>query len=586
MIVVDEMLQQRFPRLNEKPWLSRPLGILLRWLLHEREFQDFAARYPHLTGQDFVEQVLDYFEFSYSVRDTERERIPSEGRVVIIANHPIGSLDGLVLIKLVSEIRPDVKVVANELLMAVKPLHDLLLPVNNMGGRTARENLRNIHKHLTNEGALIIFPAGEVSRLRPQGVRDTKWQDGFLRIANRTASPIVPVHLDGRNSPIFYSLSMLYKPMSTLLLVTEMFRQRERHLPVRIGELIPCESWQSAGLASKQTVKLFRKHLYRVASKGDPVFKTRHAIALPENRRELSRCLQESSERLGETGDGKIIYLHRHQHCSPVLRELGRLREISFRAVGEGTNQRRDIDVYDSHYFHLILWDAEKLEIAGAYRLGDARRLRGSAPGLYTATLFDYSPAMEPYLEQGLELGRGFVQPKYWGKRSLEYLWYGIGAFLQRYPGYRYLFGPVSISGSLPPAARSVLVGFYGLYFPPTEHLATASHPYIDTQPESALSPDQLFCGNDYSADFKVLKRVLADIGVTVPTLYKQYSELCKPGGVQFLAFGVDPAFNNCIDGLIMVDTCRLREHRRQRYMTGFLPDRQPDNLMPAGYCE
>lgn len=567
MIFVDELLQKRFPGLSKTPWLSTPLSFVLRRLLHEREFHDFAARYPHLTSQDFVEQVLDYFSFSYSVRDTERERIPSEGRVIIIANHPIGSLDGLVLIKLVSEIRPDVKVVSNDLLMAVKPLHDLLLPVNNMGGVTARENLRNIHRHLTSEGALIIFPAGEVSRLRPQGVRDTKWQDGFLRIANRTVSPIVPVHLDGKNSPIFYSLSMVWKPMSTALLVTEMFRQRERHLPVRIGELIPCESWQATGLSSKQTVKLFRKHLYRIARRGEPVFRTQHAIALPENRRELSKCLHESSERLGETGDGKVIYLYRHQSYSPVLRELGRLREISFRAVGEGTNQRRDVDVYDSYYLHLILWDADKLEIAGAYRLGDARSLCDSAPGLYTTTLFEYSSAMRPYFERGLELGRGFVQPKYWGKRSLDYLWYGIGAFLQRYPEYRYLFGPVSISGSLPLAARTVLVDFYRLYFPPLEHLASAHNPFVASQSDNALSPSLLFCGTDYHADFRVLKRLLADIGATVPTLYKQYSELCEPGGVQFLAFGVDPVFNNCIDGLILVDASRLREHRRQRYL-------------------
>ncbi|MBU1311603.1 MAG: 1-acyl-sn-glycerol-3-phosphate acyltransferase, partial [Gammaproteobacteria bacterium] len=179
MISVDQVLSQNLPGLSNKPWLYKPVKGALRRLLHEQDFIDFAARYPHLQGLEFVEQVLDYFNFRYSVRDNEIERIPATGRVVIIANHPIGSLDGLALLKLVSDIRPDVKVVANQLLMALKPLHNLLLPVNNMSGGTERRALDNIQQHLAAEGALILFPSGEVSRLRPEGIRDGKWHSGF-----------------------------------------------------------------------------------------------------------------------------------------------------------------------------------------------------------------------------------------------------------------------------------------------------------------------------------------------------------------------------------------------------------------------
>lgn len=561
MFAVDDVVSAHFPALEGKPWLRRPVSMVLRRLLHEREFQDFGAEYPHLRGLDFVEQVLEYFDFSFSVRDSERERIPAQGRVVIIANHPIGSLDGLALIKLVSEVRPDVKVVSNQLLMAIEALHPLLLPVNNMGGGSAKDKLRNIHKHLVAEGALIIFPAGEVSRLRPQGVRDTRWQDGFLRIARLSRSPVLPVFLDGKNSSVFYSLSMLYKPLSTLLLVTEMFKQRARHLPVRIGEMIPVDAWHDQPISLKQQIKLFKKHLYRIGRDAEPVFRTQPAIAPPENRRELRSAVQHC-ESLGVSVDGKQIYLYRHEDSSPVMREIGRLREVSFRAVGEGTHKRRDIDVFDSHYFHLLLWDPEELEIVGAYRLGDARRLHTSDAGLYSARLFEYDAKMTEFFDQGLELGRGFVQPRYWGKRSLDYLWIGIGAFLRRYPGYRYLFGPVSISGAMPETARSLLIAFYRHYFSASAGLARACHPY-----PGARGLPACFVGDNYDQDLLKLRYMLADLGVAIPTLYKQYTELCEPGGASFLAFGIDESFGHCVDGLILVDTQRMRPHKHKRYL-------------------
>ncbi|MDF2178237.1 GNAT family N-acetyltransferase [Aliiglaciecola sp. CAU 1673] len=575
MFTVDDVLHQHYPQLSEKPLLFKSLRFLLRRLLHEREFQEFAQTYPYLQGLEFVEQVLEYFDFSYSVRDCEKERIPTSGRVVIIANHPIGSLDGLALIKLVSEVRRDIKVVANQMLMAVGPLHPLLLPVNNMQGGTAREHLEKIQTHLGQEGAVIIFPAGEVSRLRPQGVRDTRWRSGFLRIASMAKAPILPIFIDGKNSPLFYGVSMLYKPMATALLVTEMFKQRRKHLPMRIGEMIPPESYQGQKISSRSQVKLFKKHLYRIAHNKEGIFQTQKAIALPEDRKELSKAIKQECETLGITSDGKEIYLYRHTGSSPILREIGRLREVAFRAVGEGSNKRRDIDQYDSHYYHLILWDKEELEIVGAYRFGDAKKLVSDAQssGLYSASLFHYGRQMDQYFEQGLELGRSFVQPKYWGKRSLDYLWYGIGAFLKRHPQYRYLFGPVSISGALPQAAKDLLVQFYQLYFGTEQDMARSNCPY-------ALPQDlqNAFKGNDYKTDFVQLKHLLANMGVAIPTLYKQYTEICDPGGVKFLSFGVDPDFNDCVDGLVLVDITKLKANKRERYLGGSLDESAQDN--------
>ncbi|MDD1794743.1 lysophospholipid acyltransferase family protein [Enterovibrio sp. ZSDZ42] len=568
MFNIDEVITHHYPNLAQKPWLAKPVSSTLHKLLHQQAFHDFANKYPYLKGFEFVEQVLDYFHFSYFTSDREKERIPRAGRVVIIANHPIGSLDGLALLKLVREIRPDVKAVANNLLMQIKPLHHCLLPVNNMSGKTPKDNLRNIDDWLNNEGAIIIFPAGEVSRLGPTGVRDIDWQNGFLRMATKAKAPILPIHVDGRNSAVFYGASMVYKPLSTLLLVNEMFGQKNSHITFTIGEAIPYTSYHaSKNLPTKTRVKLVKKHLYNIAKGKVGLFPTESAIAPPENPLALQEELQ-NSETLGITPDGKIIYLYRYKNESSVMREIGRLREVAFRAVGEGTGQRRDIDIYDEHYFHLVLWDPACLDIVGAYRFCDTQAViaQQGIQSLYTHSLFNYDEGMTPYLNAGLELGRSFVQPKYWGKRSLEYLWLGIGAFLSKHPHYRYLFGPVTISNAMPHAAKELLIFFYRTYFGATSDVARSKHPFnIDSQKEHELLNH--FCRNDYQQDLKTLKVLLDNLGTSIPTLYKQYSELCETGGVQFLDFGVDPDFSDCIDGLVMVDMSKLKEKKRQRYL-------------------
>ncbi len=567
MFSVDEMLTQHYPKLEEKPRTYRFMSNILRKLLNEKEFIEFHELYPHLEGIDFVEQVLEYFDFSYSVRDRERANIPSEGRVVIIANHPLGSLDGLALLKMVSEVRPDVKVVANEMLLALKPLHPMLLPVNNMQGGTRKHNLKKINQYLKDEGAVIIFPSGEVSRISATGVKDTRWRKGFLRMAKEAESPILPIFMNGANSPLFYGLSLLFKPLGTVLLVKEMFKQRSKNLPIRIGECIPYSAFSQMSISADQQIRLFKKHLYTLKSGKKPIFKTQKPIAAPENRQALQKAIESDCIALGATSDNKQIYQYNHVGSSPIMREIGRLREIAFRAVGEGTDKRRDTDKHDKAYFHLILWDNEAMEIVGAYRLGCAQTLTQNSDGnqLYSASLFEYQPDMVRYFEQGLELGRSFVQPKYWGKRALDYLWMGIGAFIEQNQQYRYLFGPVSLSDAYPEAAKQLIVNFYQTYFPPREHLAVPKH-----QLDFNLNLSTVFSGDNFSEEFTILKQLLSDMGYSVPTLFKQYSELCEDGGVRYLSFSVDPDFNYCIDGLVFVDLAKMKDKKHARYMPSY----------------
>lgn len=566
MFCVDQIVAEHYPALAERPFYRPLLRPILRRMLHEEEFLWFAERYPHLHGIDFVEQALDYFDCSYAVSARQRENIPATGRVVIIANHPIGSLDGLCLLKLIHEIRSDVRIVANDLLQSLVSLHSCLLPVGNMTGNSSRQHLRRISQALENEEAVIIFPAGEVSRIGAKGIRDGHWRPGFLKMAEASRAPILPIHVAGRNSSLFYLSSLVAKPLSTLLLVGEMFRQPSRQLQLIIGRIIPFKHYQSPGLPRREKVRLFKKHLYNLGAGKRPLFITESAVAPRERRIELKKELGKA-ELLGKTPDGKKIFLFQPDRSSVVMRELGCLRELAFRAVGEGTGHRRDMDGFDWYYRHLFLWDEEGLEIAGAYRFVDSAQVlrEKGTTGLYSASLFNYGAEHAYFLENGLELGRSFVQPRYWGNRSLDYLWFGIGAFLRENPGYRYLFGPVSISAAMPPAARELLVYFYRLYFGASGPIPCSRNPFSYSQPLATLA--EQFAGNDYRADFRRLKNLLANLGTAVPPLYKQYAELCEPGGVLFVDFNIDPAFNNCIDGLVIVDTHRLKAKKRQRYI-------------------
>lgn len=563
MLCVESALTEKFPVLASTPAALRtPLLVGLRRLFRERSINGFLQDNEGLRGFEFVERVLDYFELSYAASNRSRENIPVTGRVVIFANHPLGALDALCLIRLVSEVRRDVKVVANDMLARLEPLSPLLLPVDVFGGRTTRQQLQAINQALQNEEAVIFFPAGEVSRARPAGVRDTQWNDGFLKFAKRSAAPLLPCHIEARNSALFYGVSALSKPVSSLLLINEMFRQRRRTLPLTVGEIIPAGVLQRDNRDRGVLLKQLKKHLYRVGRHRKGLFPVERAIAHPESRQAL-RAEIRATRLLGETTDGMRICLLEKGASSCLLREIGRLREVSFRRVGEGSGERRDLDSYDAEYSHIILWDDSALEIAGAYRIRQAA-LAGER--LYTRSLFEFDDNFDAVLREGLELGRSFVQPAYWGSRALDYLWQGIGAYLYHHPQIRYLFGPVSISNSLPREAINLLVHFYSLYFLPRTSPVRARLPYsLSRQQVDDLQSN--FGGDDYREDLSRLKSLMRHYGAGIPTLYKQYPEVFEPEGIAFLAWNVDESFASCVDGFLLADLRYLRASRKKRYI-------------------
>lgn len=569
MIKVSTLINGKYPgTLESYPGPIKNLILfLLRSLLKEKEINRFLEHSEQKKGFDFIDELFEYLDFSYTVSAKDRLKIKSEGRLLIIANHPLGGLDGLVLLKLISEVRKDVQVVVNDFLLSVEPLAELFLPYDLTKIKAQSKNIRAIIDALNHDKAVIIFPAGVVSRFSLKGIRDGKWNKGVLFFANAASSPVLPVHIGARNSALFYAVALFSNVLSMLMLPGQLFNKQGKNIDIRIGHEIPFESIAGYSGKNKAALKLLKKHLYRIG-KGKPgIFKTVKNIIHPLGRKELKKQIAESNV-LGSTPDGKLITLMNYDAAPDVMKEVGRLREMTFRKVGEGTGAKVDLDFHDKIYKHIVLWDDAELEIVGAYRVGDCKKIieEHSLHGLYTNSLFNLPDDLIKLLPETLELGRSFVAAKYWNSLALDYLWQGIGKYLVNSPHIRYLLGPVSLSNSYTKEAKELIIYFYrkwhGRYTPG----ALARNPFtISGKREAELAA--LFTGDNYRKEFLILRNLLQPLGFTIPVLFKQYADLCEPGGVTFLDFSVDHSFANCIDGLILVDLKLLKAEKRNRYL-------------------
>jgi len=567
MINTAQILQDTYPDFKlgrENKWVLNTL----KKLLHEDDCNQVIGVNQHLNGYDFLDKLLRDLNFNYTVSADALKNIPAAGRLIVVANHPIGTLDGLALVKLIHSVRSDVRIVANQLLLYVEPLQSVFLPVEVL---SEKKSLRDTYKRmldaLKNDEAIIIFPAGEVSRLTPIGIRDGEWQTGFIKLAKKTRSPILPIHITGNNSIWFYGMSMLYKPLGSLLLFKEMFNKHNKTIKFNIGATISYLSLaNSAAADDKQLSQQMRRHVLNLGYNRPPLFSPLETMALPADSKAVKQALFDS-RLLGDMRDGKKIFLYRFQDHCPVMQEISRLRELTFRAVNEGTGQSVDLDKFDTYYSHIVLWDDNDEEIVGAYRLGEGPEIMAShgVAGFYTQTLFDLQTEFSALLPYSIELGRSFVQPRYWGSHSLEYLWYGIGAYLREHPEIKYLFGPVSLSNAYPQLAKELIIGFYRQQFGSALLHAKARQPFEISETNRQFAVKEFSA--DYSTCFKVLNSELKKLGVKVPMLYKQYVELCVDKGCHFIDFNIDPNFSNCIDSLILIEIDKIAPKKRNRYI-------------------
>ena len=538
------------------------------------------------TGENrsLMDRLLDLLAVSYTASDVDLLRIPKSGAAILTANHPFGILEGAILASLLQRIRPDVRFLANGILSAIPELRELVIPVDPISGSKAAagngRGLRHSLAHLAKGGMLVIFPAGEVSHFRwkDRAVADSQWNPAVPRMVRISGAPVVPAYIAGANGLLFQAAGLAHPALRTVLLGRELLNKRGRSIEVRFGAPIPPENLLAIPSPREQADYL-RWRTYLLGHR--ECFKPR--TALPFSRSEepsnLAPIAPPSAPEtiaaeiaaipgkcLGRSGDLEV-YATGAADIPAVMHELGRLREITFRAAGEGTGRALDLDEFDPHYLHLFVWNARRQELVGAYRLAptDVVRRRLGVRGLYTATLFHYGDAFLDRLGPALELGRSFVRQEYQkGFAPLLLLWKGIGAFVASNPRYKILFGPVSISNQYQAVSRELMVSFLEKYALLHEWagLVRNRRAFRGRQLKGAHRP--VFPNS--GVDIEDLSAMVGDIesrDAGVPVLLRQYLRL----GGKLLGFNLDPKFANALDGLILVDLTRTDSKLLARYL-------------------
>ena len=488
------------------------------------------------------------------------ERVPGSGPLIVVANHPTGALDGLVLLALMSRRRADVRLMANNWLESIRPLADDLLGVRTLsGGRSANVRpLRDAVCWLRDGGALIVFPAGAVSHLHASTglVADPAWHDGAARLARLTGATVAPCHLSGRNSALFQAAGLLSPWLRTAFLPRELLGQRGARVRVRVGR--PLEPSDMAGLGANDITWRLRQIVYGEAQ-GHARATSRPARPLPAESLADALAAIDGSRVLAETAEYSVFWFKAHE--SPrLLDAIGRAREIAFRAAGEGTGEDIDLDRFDAQYIHLCLWDRQSQQVAGGYRMrvvdGDDK-----VSDLYTHSLFDFDARLVKSLAPALELGRAFVTPAHQKRHQpLMLLWSGIARFVAAHPEIRHLFGAVSIGAGYSTAARAFMAAYLRRHALDRLRapLVTPRHPLADSAWTNETTGAPL---DPHSLSASV--QALDEGGKGLPVLLRQYLKL----QARVLDFSVDPAFSQVLDALVAVDLPAAPRALLRRYM-------------------
>ncbi|MCC6466556.1 MAG: lysophospholipid acyltransferase family protein [Planctomycetes bacterium] len=556
--------------------LSRLLRRPLERALGLREMNAVFREVRRHGGRDsFAEKALEVLSIACAVSRSELEKIPREGPVLVVANHPFGMVDGLALVTMLRRVRPDARVLGNSLLRCVPELDEFLIYVNPFGGGKAhRENiapLRAALRHLQGGGCLGMFPAGEVARLRMRrgGVTEGAWDDALARLAQASGATLVPIFIEGRNSRAFQVAGLLHPRLSTALLGRELLNKRGRTIRAAVGSPIKADQRPELAQELRRRTLALEGRLAGHYADHDTNDEAQAPIAAETNPALLRAELQSLLPNARLAGSGNFeVFCFRAAEAPNLLREIGRLREYSYRQNHEGTGRPLDLDEFDRSYLHLMVWDREAGRIAGAYRLGQTDEIlpRRGLTGLYTSTLFRMSPRLMHQVDPALELGRSWVHPDY--QRSfapLNLLWKGIAAYVAANPRYRRLFGPVSINNHYNSVSRELMIAFLREHTacPELDNLVRARRPHRAPRNCRRLA-DAIYSTSIRSIDD--VSRLVAEIEADhkgVPILLKQYLKL----GAKLLAFNVDPEFGHVLDGLMLVDLATTDERMLERFM-------------------
>ena len=520
--------------------------------------------------------MLGRLNLQYRVAVGSADRIPREGPVVVCANHPFGLADGLVLGALVASVRSDVRFLANSMLMAASGLSDAVIPVSPFGNAEHQNanGLREALRWLRDGHALIVFPAGEVAAWSAQSrkVTEPEWNEIVARLVRKTQATVCPVFVHGTNSPVFHAAGLVHPTLRTLLLPHELFNKQGRCIEVTLGSSIPATAL-AACATDREAIDYLKWRCHVLGERKDLklAFPPLPFRSLPVSGRKLKpialgedpeQCAKELTSCPVLVSHGElVVYLTEASQIPCTIRELGRVREIAFRSVGEGTGAERDLDLFDQHYKHLIAWNTVKNEIAGSYRMACTDEVLPTygAPGLYTSTLFRYKPGFLEGVTPAIELGRSFVAPAYQKSfAALLLLWKAIGQFVARHPEYKTLFGPVSISSDYSRLSKELMISYLRRRHSNSAlaNAVTPMHPYRLKRNVTADAAATVAHLSDAIADLEPDRKGL-------PVLIRQYLNL----GGELIDFNLDPAFSDCIDGLLVLDLRNTEPRLLAKYL-------------------
>lgn len=505
---------------------------------------------------------------------------PKSGPLIIIANHPFGIVDPVMLSRWAAQFRPDLKVMTNSMMLAMKELEDHIIAVNPFGGEgAAKQNLgpmKEAIRLLRGGGTLIIFPAGEVASYKPgRGVEEPAWTNHLGSLVRRTQATVLPVYFPGSNSAIFHTAGLVHPRLRTSLLLREFNKREGTEIPMRVGHAIPFSRLKKFE-DDESLTRYLRIHTFVLHQRGKVpkfVIEPNADGTLPEPAPDLQTRMVCEVDQLRSrggrlVGQGNLSVYQAHSHEIPcLLQEIGRLREVTFREVGEGTGEAVDLDRFDRHYEHLVLWDEEKEQVAGAYRLGRADIiLREYGPkGLYTSTLFRFEKPFLSHLGNAVEMGRSFIVKAYQRNlASLPLLWKGIAHWVALNPQYTKLFGPVSISRDYNSLSRKIIVAFLqdNKLHPRLASFVKPRNPFRYIRGRR-LMREFISANLQNVDDCSALVSSVETDGKGIPVLLKHYLKL----NATILSFNVDKDFSDVLDGLIMVDFKEIDPRTLSKYM-------------------
>jgi len=564
-------------------------GWILMKILNISTINKVYNRNKHLNDLPFLNALLDDFQIKFEIPEEDLKRLPKDGAYITISNHPLGGIDGILLLKLMLEQRSDFKIIGNFLLHRIEPLKPYIMPVNPFENRkdvkSSVAGFKNSLLHLRDGKPLGIFPAGEVSTYRDgKLVVDKPWEEAAMKLAQKAQVPIVPIYFHAKNSKLFYQLSKISDIFRTAKLPSELLTQKRRTIKVRIGKPISVND-QKEHNNLQDFSEFIRRKTYMLShafedkpNRLENISSTLKVPKIPKKIvtpvktelmiKEIAE-LKESDYRLLKSKNYEV-YLAPAGKLKNILREIGRLREITFREVGEGTNEAIDLDKFDTYYHHMFLWDKEANVIAGAYRMGLGSKIFEAygIDGFYLQDLFRFEPELHTMMSQSIEMGRAFIIKSYQQKpMPLFLLWKGIVHTTLRFPEHKFLIGGVSISNQFSNFSKSLMIEFMkSHYYDP--YVAQYVHPKKEFKVK-LKDADKDFVFDATEADLNKFDKIIDEVepgALRLPVLLKKYIKQ----NARLVAFNVDPLFNNAVDGLMYIKIADLPESTVRPVMEEF----------------